>query len=70
MRTSINDLAIGQDGKLWLATDKGLGVYDGEKVRRLDTKRGLVDNRIIDIESDRYGRIWALSDQGLVLVTP
>lgn len=70
MRTSINDVAIGQDGKLWLATDKGLGVYDGEKVRRLDTKQGLVDNRIIDIESDRYGRIWALSDQGLVLVTP
>ncbi len=70
MRTSINDLVIGQDGKLWLATDKGLGVYDGAKVRRLDTKRGLIENRILDVESDRYGRIWALSAQGLVLVSP
>tara|TARA_R110002096_G_scaffold416429_1_gene618885 strand:+ start:36877 stop:38964 length:2088 start_codon:yes stop_codon:yes gene_type:complete len=70
MRTSINDLAIGLGGKLWLATDKGLGVYDGTTVRRLDTKRGLVENRITDIESDRYGRIWALSAQGLVLVSP
>ncbi|MCP4449787.1 MAG: hypothetical protein GY811_31315 [Myxococcales bacterium] len=70
MRTSINDLALGRGGQLWLATDKGLAVYDGAKVRRLDSRRGLLENRIIDVETDRYGRVWALSAQGLVLVSP
>ena len=70
LRTSINDLALGKRGRLWLATDRGLGVYDGARVRRLDTRRGLLENRLLDVESDNLGRIWAMSESGLVLVNP
>ena len=70
LRTAINDLAMGKQGRLWLATDRGLGVYDGARVRRLDTRRGLLENVLLDVESDNLGRIWALSESGLVLVSP
>jgi hypothetical protein len=70
LRMSINDLAMGKDGRLWLATDRGLGVYDGALVRRLDTRRGLLENKLDDLEADNFGRIWAMSESGLVLVTP
>jgi hypothetical protein len=70
LRAAINDLAIGKGGRLWLATDRGVGVYDGARVRRLDTRRGLLENRVLDIESDNFGRIWAMSESGLVLISP
>lgn len=70
LRTSINDLALGEGGRLWLATDRGLVVYDGARVRRLDTRRGLLENRLLDVENDNLGRIWAMSETGLVLVSP
>lgn len=70
LRTAINDLAMGKQGRLWLATDRGLGVYDGARVRRLDTRRGLLENVLLDVEADNLGRIWAMSENGLVLVSP
>ncbi len=70
LRSAVNDLALGKHGRLWLATEYGLVVYDGAKVRRLDTRRGLLENHLIDVESDNYGRIWAMSASGIVLVTP
>ncbi len=70
LMTSVRDLVFGQDGRLWFATSQGLGVYDGQKARRLDTRRGLVENDILELESDHYGRIWARSEHGMVLVTP
>ena len=70
LRTAINDITMGNDGRLWLATDRGLGVYDGALVRRLDTRRGLLENRLVDVEADKFGRIWAMSESGLVLVSP
>ncbi len=70
MRSAINDLAMGKHGRLWIATDRGLGVYDGSRVRRLDTRRGLLENLLLDVESDNYGRIWAMSASGFVLVSP
>ncbi|MBL4636217.1 MAG: hypothetical protein JKY56_20320 [Kofleriaceae bacterium] len=70
LMTSVRDLVFGQDGRLWFATSQGLGVYDGQKARRLDTRRGLVENDILELESDHYGRIWARSEHGMALITP
>ncbi len=70
LKTSVRDLALGLDGRLWLATKKGLGVYDGERAMRVDAKKGLLENDLIDIESDDFGRIWVRSEHGLVLVSP
>ncbi len=70
LRTVVHDLVIGLDGNLWLATERGIGIYDGERTRRLDVQRGLLENNVEDLESDHFGRIWARSAQGLVLITP
>jgi hypothetical protein len=70
LRYPVNDLAIGLDGRLWIATDRGLVVYDGASVRRLDRRRGLVQNQIEDLAIDHLGRIWVRGSEGLTLVTP
>jgi hypothetical protein len=69
LRYPVNDMAIGPDGRLWMATDRGLVVYDGASVRRLDRRRGLVQNEVEDLAIDHLGRIWVRGSQGLTLVT-
>lgn len=66
----LNDLAIAADGKLWMATDRGVAMFDGKKVRRLDVRRGLLDNEVLDIQIDAYGRVWARSAGALAVITP
>lgn len=65
-----NDLAVTSDGLLWMATPRGLAVYDGLKVRRVDLRRGLVENQIVDIAIDRYDRVWARGPNSLTLLSP
>jgi len=67
---SVADLAVTPDGKLWMATERGIAVYDGKKVRRLDVRRGLVDNVLMDLAIDHLGRVWARGKGSLVLVMP
>jgi len=66
---SVNDLEISRDGRLWMATDRGLAVFDGRSVRRLDARRGLVENKITHVVIDRYNRIWARGKTGLTIVS-
>ena len=70
LELSVNDIEIAPDGRLWMATDRGLAVYDGARVRRLDARRGLVENRIQNVAIDQYGRVWLRGTQSLALVTP
>lgn len=65
-----NDLAVTAGGQLWMATPRGVAVYDGSKVRRVDMRRGLVENDILDIAVDRYDRLWARGPGSLTLITP
>ena len=65
-----DDIEIGPDGRLWMATDRGLAVYDGARLRRLDARRGLVENRIRDVAVDHLGRVWLRGSQSLGIVTP
>jgi hypothetical protein len=65
-----NDLAVTAGGQLWMATSRGVAVYDGSKVRRVDMRRGLVENDLLDIAVDRYDRIWARGPGSLTLISP
>lgn len=65
-----NDLAVTSDGVLWMATPRGLAVYDGTKVRRVDLRRGLVENQVLDLAIDRYDRVWARGPGSLTLISP
>ena len=65
-----NDNEMGPDGRLWLATDDGVKVYDGAKVRILDSNRGLLQNEIEEIRVDYLGRMWARGSEGVTIITP
>lgn len=66
----VNDLAATAAGQLWMATARGIAAYDGATVRRVDMRRGLVENEILDIAVDRYDRIWGRGPGSLTLISP
>lgn len=70
LRFAANDLALGPDARLWLATERGIAIFDGRKVRRMDVRRGLVENTVLDVTLDEYGRVWARGPRSLMMVTP
>lgn len=65
-----NDIEISADGRLWMATSQGLAVFDGARVRRLDIRRGLLQNDVDDVALDHLGRVWVRGSQGITVVTP
>jgi ligand-binding sensor domain-containing protein len=69
LRGSINDVAVGKAGELWIATSRGLGVYNGKRLRRLDVRWGLLENQILDVEPDRFGRMWLRGPQSIGVLT-
>jgi hypothetical protein len=66
----VNDLAVTANGQLWMATGRGIAAFDGTKVRRVDLRRGLVENEILDIAIDRFDRIWGRGPGSLTLISP
>jgi hypothetical protein len=66
----VNDVVAGKDGRVWMATDRGVASFDGARVRRLDERRGLLQDEIDEVVTDQYGRIWARSSQGISIITP
>jgi len=67
---AVNDMEIGPDQRLWMATDRGLAVHEGGSVRHFDARRGLVENRIEDLAIDQFGRVWLRGRQSLGIVAP
>jgi hypothetical protein len=66
----VNDLALAPDGRLWLATERGVALYDGKRVKRLDVRRGLIENEIEDVALDAFGRVWARGPGSITLISP
>ncbi len=60
----IHDIVQDRDGRLWLATDHGVCVYDGYAFNSLTTRDGLVGNTIFRIIPDARGRLWFTSFDG------
>ena len=70
-----NDLITlreGSNGELIVSTTEGVSIITFEdgvaSVRNLSVDDGLAGNVIYGISSDRYGRIWIGSDQGLSVI--
>jgi len=67
-RTRINAIEFDAEGRLWLATPEGLVRGHPGELRRLTTRDGLPNNRMLAIAQDREGLIWVGTDQGLVKI--
>ena len=63
-------------GWVWVGTTSGLflcGAPDpntDEKfsIIKLDSKRGLADDHIVDVALDKYSRVWVLSEKGVSIL--
>src|SRR3954471_8831851 len=47
-----------RDGRLWLATDAGLGVLDGQGLRTYTRRNGLPADELVALAEDRDGNLW------------
>jgi hypothetical protein len=69
LRFEINDVVAARNGQLWMATERGIAAWDGQKVRRVDTRRGLAENEVLDVTVDQFDRVWARGPGSLTLIT-
>ena len=69
LRFAINDVVATKNGQVWMATERGIAAWDGHKLRRVDTRRGLAENHILDIATDQYDRLWARGPGSLTLIS-
>lgn len=69
LRFDINDVAATRNGQVWMATERGIAAWDGQKVRRVDVRRGLAENNILDIAVDQFDRVWARGPGSLTLIS-
>jgi len=69
LRFAINDVVATRNGQIWMATDRGIAAWDGKKVRRVDTRRGLAENQVLDVAVDQFDRVWARGPGSLTLIS-
>jgi ligand-binding sensor domain-containing protein len=69
LQFEINDLVATRDGHVWMATERGIAAWDGKKVRRVDVRRGLAENVVLDVATDQFDRIWARGPGSLTLIS-
>ncbi|MDQ3370039.1 MAG: hypothetical protein M3680_31875, partial [Myxococcota bacterium] len=69
LRFAVNDVVATRNGQVWMATERGIAAWDGKKVRRVDTRRGLAENHIVDIATDQFDRLWARGPGSLTLIS-
>jgi ligand-binding sensor domain-containing protein len=60
----ITDLLVDAAGILWVATDAGIGRYDGQNWTSYDMADGLDSNWITTLFQDEFGYVWAGSRGG------
>jgi len=70
LRFEINDVLATNNGQIWMGTERGIAAWDGSKVRRIDTRRGLTENVVLDLATDQYDRVWARGPNSLTLISP
>jgi len=73
-QNSVNDMMLGADGALWLATFGGLSRYDGKHITVLALRPvpfggdagSRIDDTIHDVVFDRRGNAWFATERGAV----
>ena len=70
LKGSVNALALGTAGRLWLGTERGLAMFDGRRLRRVDAPAGLFTSGVEELAVDRFGRVYARSAEGIGIVEP
>ncbi|MBN1196813.1 MAG: diguanylate cyclase [Candidatus Aminicenantes bacterium] len=65
----ITALAQDSDGFIWVGTQSGIGIFNGDDfVRTLSTTEGLPGSYINDLVAGPDNRIWVATDEGIALM--
>ncbi len=63
----VNRVFQDSNGLIWVATESGLCLYDGnQSFKRFTTKEGLPSNLILAMQEDDLGHLWLSTTKGLV----
>jgi hypothetical protein len=63
-------LAHDDHGHIFLGTEKGLYCVGDCGLEPIDSKRGLLDDSVVDLTVDPRGRVWVLTEKGISIVDP
>lgn len=63
-------LATDGRGQVFIGTDKGLYCQGSCESQPIDSKSGLLDNEVLDLDVDLRGRVWVLTKTGLTIIDP
>jgi PAS domain S-box-containing protein len=58
----VRSVLVARDGRLWVGSDKGAGVYDGSSYQTLGSESGLAGPNVRRIVEDPDGTLWFCSD--------
>jgi hypothetical protein len=64
--------SLGHDAKnnVFVGTDQGLFCVGDCEPEAIDSKRGLLDDSVLDLTVDLRGRVWVLTTKGVSIVEP
>jgi hypothetical protein len=65
-----SSLAHDKDDHHFIGTEKGLFCVGDCDPDGIDTKRGLLDDSVLDLTVDPRGRVWVLTGKGISIVEP
>lgn len=68
----VQDVHQARDGKIWIATQKGLNLYipETKSFQHFSRKDGLPTSLIRAIEDDKQGNIWLTTNKGISKLNP
>jgi hypothetical protein len=68
----LKSTSLGHDekGHIFLGTEKGLYCVGDCSPEPIDSKRGLLDDSVLDLTVDARGRVWVLTEKGISIVEP
>jgi ligand-binding sensor domain-containing protein len=65
----VTSLLCDDQGRIWVGTTEGVGIFDGERWSVLNIFSGdLLDNRVQAIAQDNLGRVWIGTREGISVV--
>ena len=66
---NVNQILVGGNGNLWVATTSGLGYFDDQQWTILNIAKGLPNEQVNALMQDNDGNIWVGTAGGLVMLT-
>lgn len=68
LHVKASSLARDRLGAVFVGHSAGLVMVRPDRVEKIDSSRGLLDNQVIDLAVDKRGRVWVLTEKGISII--